>query len=151
MARNFVEIPDSFLNPVGMRVVLENWMQVQSAEIKRLFEKTVATWKNKPKFVVEQKRTADRYQSFIHTTDKIYFFVSGGTKVRYAIMSANFSPKTRYKTLNSYRGRGKVVHISKKHPMPGIKAREFPQAIDEKLGGKHVKELQKQIDKAIGK
>ena len=54
------------------------------------------------------------------------------TKVRYAVMSPNFIPKTRKGQLNSWAGKGKMLFVSKKHPMPGIKARKFSKALRDK-------------------
>ena len=55
-----------------------------------------------------------------------------GTKVRYAVMTKNFVPKTREGQLNSWAGRGGMLFVSKKHPMPGIKARKFTKALADK-------------------
>lgn len=55
-----------------------------------------------------------------------------GTRVRYAVMSNPFIPKTRAGQLQSWAGKGKMLFVSKKHPMPGIKARKFSKALKDK-------------------
>ena len=61
-----------------------------------------------------------------------WLWLDAGTKVRYAVMTKNFVPKTRTSQLNSWAGRGGMLFVSKKHPMPGIKARKFTKALRER-------------------
>jgi hypothetical protein len=60
---------------------------------------------------------------------KKWNWLNKGTKVRYAVMSPDFRPKTRTRFIGSGAGRGKMLFVSKKHPMPGIKAREWTEEI----------------------
>lgn len=55
-----------------------------------------------------------------------------GTAIRYAVMSKGFVPKTRAGQLQSWAGKGKMLFVSKKHPMPGIKPRNFIKALKER-------------------
>lgn len=106
--------------------------QVQSAMqsavlplLRREFDKTTATWRNKPAFTAEVKAEPGRIVGEYATTSDIYRYVSGGTRVRYATMSADFVAKTQPRFIGSGPGRGGVVFISRQHPRPGIEAREF--------------------------
>jgi hypothetical protein len=63
---------------------------------------------------------------------KKFMWLDEGTRVRYAVMSKGFIPKTRTGQLNSWAGKGKMLFVSKKHPMPGIKARKFTVALRKK-------------------
>jgi len=82
---------------------------------------TVKTWKTKPKFNIKGRG----YKRIISTDSKEYYFVSGGTRVRYATMTSDFSAKTRAGRFQAGAGRGGVLFINKKKPRPGIKARKF--------------------------
>lgn len=97
------------------------------------FESTVQTWNTMPPFVTEVVLEKKRVVGRNYTTDKIYKFISGGTKERYAVMTKNFLSKTLPSMLKARHGRGGLAYmLSKKKgdkPKPGIKAREFPKKI----------------------
>lgn len=61
-----------------------------------------------------------------------WLWLDEGTKVRYAHMTPGFVPKTRPGQLNSWAGKGKMLFVNKKRPLPGIKARKFTKALREK-------------------
>ena len=113
-------------------------------KIQKDFEKTVATWKEKPEFKTEiavgnaagkvaRKANVTHAQSGVAisvTTDSdIYRFVDEGTKVRYATMSKDFQAKTRPKVIGSRAGRGRKLFVNRKRPRPGIKGRKFSKTI----------------------
>jgi len=56
-------------------------------------------------------------------------WLNEGTRVRHAVMSKDFRPKTRHRTIGSRRGRGGMVFVSRKIRLPGIKAREWTDEI----------------------
>lgn len=91
----------------------------------RLFRSTVRTWRNKPQFDLETNASANAIEVLVGTDDKIYGYIDRGTSVRYAIMSRDFAAKTTPGSLQSRPGRGGAVFISRQHPRPGIKARDF--------------------------
>ncbi|MCA9979250.1 MAG: hypothetical protein KDD89_00385 [Anaerolineales bacterium] len=107
---------------------LEKQLTAVSKDIKADFEKTTRTWNDKPSFEVQSKEL----QRIIRTNHKVYFFVSGGTRVRYATMTPDFSPKTRPNYIGSGAGSGGVLFVDKRKPKPGIKARDFDKAIAKK-------------------
>lgn len=103
-------------------------------EADKEFAKTYSTWDHKPKFIKKLKVSKVRIIGSTTTTEKgssnnPYPFVTRGTKVRRALMSVDFSPKTKPRVLGSSGGRGGVVYISKKLKRPGIKAREFEDVV----------------------
>ena len=61
-----------------------------------------------------------------------WLWLDEGTKVRYAVMTPGFVPKTRSGQLNSWKGKGKMLFVNKKRPRPGIKARKFTKALAKK-------------------
>jgi hypothetical protein len=82
-----------------------------------------------------------------------YVWLDLGTKVRYAVMGSPFVPKTRKGELNSWKGKGGMLFVSKKHPMPGIKARRFTLALRkkwEKPFKEHIQAALKKAAKASG-
>jgi len=86
-------------------------------------KKPTRTWNHKPVWV--RVRLPGEY--VVGTDDAPYMYVTRGTRVRYAIMTPGFLSKTMPGSLMSRRGAGGVAFISRKHPMPGIKARGFEQ------------------------
>lgn len=93
--------------------------------------KTESTWKEKAEFekTITSNSKLMRFQYW--TRNLIVKFLEKGTKVRRALMTRDFSPKTKRRFIGSNAGRGGVLMISKKLKLPGIKAREwFPEIRD---------------------
>ena len=97
--------------------------------ISRDYERTVATWDEQPEFKQKFTINADEISVSVFTTDNVYRFLHDGTRVRYAVMSKGFRPKTRVNRLTSGAGRGGRTHIDVIHPRPGIQARNWTQRI----------------------
>ena len=121
---------------------IENALDGSAKAVKVDFDVTTQTWKGRPEFKID----SEPGKRIIYTDSDVYRFVSRGTRVRYATMSADFRPKTRTRFIGSSIGRGGVVRISKLHPRPGIKAREFEQEIGEKWRDLFPKTMQRAID-----
>lgn len=111
-------------------------MQQVTDLLSKEFAKTVATWRNKPAFDKTVTEDAGRIVGEVSTDSDIYRYVSGGTRVRYATMSPDFSAKTQPHVIGSGPGSGGVLYISKMHPRPGIEAREFDKTIAEQKAKK---------------
>lgn len=92
------------------------------------FSKTTDTWQDKPTFDIQKERLSRT----VGTDDQIYSYVSNGTAVRYATMTADFQPKTKELYLGSFAGAGGKQFVSRKHPRPGIQARKFDEAVANK-------------------
>jgi len=101
-------------------------------ELTKDFEKTVSTWGDKPRFVTEKKENV----RIVSAKHKVYFFVSEGTRIRYATMTPNFKAKTAPGRFQAGAGAGGVAYISKKRPRPGIKARKFDEQVLKRWRGK---------------
>lgn len=129
------------LDPKAAERVIDNVINQTALAIHVDFNVTTKTWNKRPVFLI--KRTKEGAQ--IYTTNLIYHFVSGGTRVRYATMTPDFRAKTRVEQIMSGAGRGGMMFISKKHPRPGIKARKFPEVIAKKWN----KELPNQFSRAF--
>lgn len=119
--------------PLAGRLVIETIVAAMRDDVnpllRREFAKTTATWKEQPTFTSAVEVTSNAIIGEVATDNKIYRFVSGGTRVRYAIMTPDFVAKTRPRVIGSGPGRGGVAFISRKHPRPGIEAREFAETI----------------------
>ena len=124
---------------------IENGLDGAAKDVKVDFDVTTQTWKTRPEFKIESQPGERK----VFTDNDIYRFITRGTRVRYATMSADFQPKTRPLFIGSNKGRGGVVRISKLHPRPGIKAREYEQTIGEKWRKLLPKILQRAIDAEV--
>ncbi len=128
----------------AFRADLRRINQAEARAMKRSFQRTTRTWEHEVTFrqmtEIEPEPTV-----LVYTTDEIYGYVSGGTRVRRALMSRDFSPKTRPGVLDSRPGRGGVVFISRKLNRPGIQARRFPELVEEK----HLKGYRRDVERAI--
>ena len=75
----------------------------------------------------------------------IWFFLNDGTDIRYAVMTADFVPKTTPGTLTTVRGSGGLSHFDFNNPRPGIEARLWTHIIAEIEGGKFQKLVIKSV------
>lgn len=120
----------------------------RAAKMKRDFQRTTKTWEHKPTFhqltEIEPEPTV-----MVYTEDEQYGYVSGGTRVRRALMTPDYSPKTRPGVLDSFPGRGGVVYVSRKLNLPGIEARRFPEAVEKKHKKPHQRDVEAAIKRAV--
>ena len=134
-------------------------LKVEAAIVRRAFERTTRTWTKRPKFRVWSRQAGyaglgGKYipKLSVSSQDEIYYYVSKGTAIRWAVMSQDFRPKTRPRVIGSRTGRGGAVIVGRKamtarniQPRPGIKAREF----DEEIKKRRTPWFQKRIEKAV--
>lgn len=133
---------------------IENAGNMSAAAVKVDFGVTTQTWKTRPEMSIEH--TAESYTWKVGTDDKIYRFVSDGTRPhvivprvakRLSFFSKGFRPKTRVGWIGSNKGsqatRGRVVTTRVNHP--GTQARKFEDAIQTKWND----EWPRQLDRAI--
>ena len=97
----------------------------------QLFRGITRTWTHQPEFTSITNEAGDNIEVLTGTDDKIFGWLDRGTPVRYAIMSPDFVAKTKPGSLRSEAGRGRVIFVSRKHPRPGIQARNFSKRIEE--------------------
>ena len=125
----------------AFRLEMLNEMRKAGTEIKKDFAKTTATWEHKPKFEVLVSLTGPGPVVLVGTDDKVYRYVSEGTRKNYPIWAGIYTGKSNKKVL-AFRGtfRAKTVpRVLGSGPgfkggalvlrpyviHPGIKAREF--------------------------
>jgi hypothetical protein len=141
-----------------MPTLIREAMLDVAGEAKTDFEKTVETWKNKPKFRIDE-----RSRSYtVATDDEVYHFVDKGTKphpidpVNASMLAfrGGYQAKTTPRVIASRSGgaSGPVIYTSHVDH-PGTKARNFSKLIHEKWQKKvagYVRERLKQGIEAIG-
>lgn len=123
----------------------ENALDNAAKDVKVDFLVTTETFDHQVDFKIDKEDG----QREVYTTDAPYYYINFGTRVRRALMSEDFRPKTRNRYIGSNKGRGGVVFISKKLNLPGIKAREFDKAIQEKWQKEFPKIMQRAIDAEV--
>lgn len=139
-------LPKQLVNTKALEAAIDSALDKTAGEVLDDFHKTTATWHHQPAFKID-KGASERK---IFTSDDIYFFVSGGTRVRRVIMTPGFSPKTRYRWIGSGAGAGGVMAgPSRRINRPGIKAREFEKAIAILYERFFPKYIQEAIDEAV--
>ena len=130
---------------------LNNALTQTAKAIQVDYRVTTKTWDHQPVFEI---KTPAKFERLIFTTDKIYLFVSGGTrphviKPKNASMlrfQAGYSAKTSVRVIGSTAGgsSGRVIY-SRGVMHPGTKARQFPEVI----GKKWEREWPRQLDRAM--
>jgi hypothetical protein len=127
------------------------------------FDKTHKTWKRKPKFVKSgPKRSRGRLIGHVGTDNKIYGFVSKGTRKDYPIFprrpggvlafpGGKYKAKTRPRVIGSRAGGARGPTRFAKHVLkhPGIKARDFDKEIAKRRQKNFVTIVKKNLMQAI--
>lgn len=128
------------------RLYFLNALRQAGRDIMKDFEKTTATWKNKPTFEI-QISLSGGLQVEVYTEDEIYRYVDKGTEPhdiwpgfytgksdkKVLAFSSTFSPKTIPGVIGSGPGsRGKVDTFRPYVEHPGTKARNFSEEIQKK-------------------
>lgn len=119
-------------------------------------EKTTKTWTGAaPSWYMKLSRpksyTArlEVFMTGITLGMKKWYWVSKGTKVRYAVMTKNFKPKTKFRVISSYKGRGHMRYVDPHIMRPGIQAREFDEEINERMSEKVESQLDTRVKRAL--
>jgi len=126
-----------------------------------LYYATVSNWKVKPEFEISVDVGRDEASVFVGTNNMIYKYLHDGTKVRWALMSDPFEPKTHPRILGVGPGVGHVVARGRSgfakagipEARPGIRAREWSQEIvkRENQSKQFEKNMQTAFDRAVRK
>lgn len=124
-----IKVSKKFLSEAKMQRAIRNTIKGAAEDVRIDFGVAVQTWKRSVKFRIKIIGEDER---LVYTTDKIFKFVSGGTRIRYATMSPDWISKTQPNVLGSGPGQGRMLYVNKNKPRPGIKARMFAHIIVEK-------------------
>jgi len=139
-ANIFDKSAKSILDKVDARV-----SDFASGELTDDFNETQKTFKDKFAVQTQDKSSRSQVNHEAFIAEPIYFFLSGGTAVRYATMSPDWRSKTQPGRLGAGPGRGRVLYVNKRKPRPGIKARKF----DEQIVQKEKKPFERAVEEAI--
>ena len=125
----------------GIKTRLRTALREEGSEMKVLMQKTTETWKHKPTFSKDVLYTQDQIGVNV-TPDlttlkgRVWMYLDGGTKIRWAVMSPDWKSKTRTGWLGSRKGRGRVLFAGRRYmqkhnvrPRPGIKARKWSEEV----------------------
>lgn len=85
------------------------------------------------------------YGISISTRDKRMVYLDRGTKVRHALMSNPYKPKTTPNLLSARKGKGYRVAVSRSIQQPGIKARNWTAIVVKLREPRFKKQLQRKI------
>lgn len=151
MAMRFEAVLPGPFNPAAFVVEMEQTLERLATGILLDFERTTSTWSTQPAFEMEfasnprymeahvfcdALRDGDRVKGTTGPqpapVNLVYYFLNGGTAVRYAKMTLDFVPKSRVGIIGSFPGRGGVAKVDPRDPQPGIEARKWDEAIAKK-------------------
>jgi hypothetical protein len=111
---------------------------------KRSFQRTTRTWDHQPVF--HQETSTAEMSVSVFTYDDIYRFLNDGTAIRYAVMTEDFSPKTRPGLLDSLPGSGRMARLDLDNPREGIEARDFSGMVEAKHGPEYQRAIEDDLD-----
>lgn len=142
----------------AIRLELLNALRAEGRDIKKEYEKTTKTWKRKPNFETLIGLTGKDASVLVGTDSSVYKFVDEGTRIRWALMSADWKSKTKPKKIGSTRGSGRVIIAGRRamqrrniKPRPGIKAREFSETIRKQRRKKFTRRMVKAMQQGAKK
>ena len=130
-----------------IRFEVLNALRKEGAVHVREYKDTVKTWTTKPTFGYLISTAQGDLMVVSGPKDKgeIWGYLDKGTKVRHAVMSKDWKSKTSPGRWRSGRGAGRMVFVSRKIRLPGIKARGWT----EDLSKRRKRPFQRNILKAV--
>lgn len=134
MIRVKVIVPKPF-RKTAVTAELEKGMNRTGVYLQTELKKPIRTWLGeRPGFEPELKQIDAGLASVVAGTGSEkginkWIWLNKGTRVRYAHMTSNFLSKTTPGFIGSRTGRGGLLFINKKMPLPGIEARNWEKEI----------------------
>lgn len=132
-----------FFNPAPIYQEISKELVRESEIWERMFNRATSTWsmRSKPKF--ERKPVGmvggsgmsshGVISMTLESSSKPWIWVEGGTRRRYkAVMSSDYRPKTRRRTVGSGPGAGYMLKVLRGQWAPGIPARDVRFVIAER-------------------
>lgn len=128
---NFDKFRDRGFKVKNLRAAAEQATRLAGDKALELFAKTVRTWRTETSFWVRPAQTNDGVKLTFFTDNPKYKFVDEGTRVRYAVMTKDFSPKSKPNVISSFQGQGGFWFLLRRgmQPKPGLVARNFSAII----------------------
>ena len=129
------------LNLEAVRIELEKAVTFEGEAIRKEYEKTTRTWRNKPKFEVIPDVGKDKVEVLVGTDDKVFGYVDLGTRPHIIVpkragllrFQSGYKAKTAPGVIGSSAGGkfGSVVYSRIVHH-PGTVARNFSKIIQKR-------------------
>ena len=147
----------NLFDQVRYRTVIENAGNMTAKAIQVDYEVTVETWTHKATFRIKHSPGSGSW--IISTSDKIYGYVSGGTRPhiirpkargRLRFFRTGFRPKSRVGWIGSNKGHAanKDLAFAKEVHHPGTEARKYPEVIKKKWEAEWGRQLARAIRSA---
>jgi len=156
----FKQITPGRLKPDVFRQEILNELRKVETQIVKDYAKTTATWNHKPSFEHGIRFPKGSPGVFVETTDKIYGYVTYGTKPHIItaksggllVFQSGYKAKTAPKVIGSTAGGafGDTVYARVVHH-PGTEAREFHETILEKWEPLFAEHMQDALDRGAQK
>lgn len=153
----FKSLPPKQLQVTRYSKEILDQLRAEGKEIKTLYQNSSSTWKPKPKFRTDFRAKGLDASIKISTRDVRYVNLDRGVKNRWAVMSADYRPKSKVRSLTASAGRGKVV-IRGHQAMQArgikplkIKAREFSKEIVKRRRPFFIKNMRSAMKRAARK
>ena len=146
------------LDKAAVRVELLAALRQHGKSLVKVFETTTASWVgDKPKFEPQSSLTEGEGAGLDigmsgegKAVDK-WFWLDKGTAVRRALMSPDWASKTAPDVVGSGPGSGKVIFVSRKLSLPGIKARNWSKIIRREMKPIFRADMKAALDKGLAK
>lgn len=134
---------------------IENALYREGDEIERQYKKISDSFSDPAVYDKKLTRKIFRREMKVSTTNSRMVYLDQGTDIRWAVMSSDFSPKTKRGRISSVGGSGKAVIRGRAAmqarniaPRPGIEARYFSATIRYRRSKKFPKIVQEEVNKA---
>lgn len=141
------------LDPQEYLRQIDKALDSAAKDIEKDYKSSVRTWNTKVDFEITKP---NRFERIIGTNNKIYNFVSGGTKPHVITpkraprlrFQTGYRPKTTQRIASRAGGRFGPVVTARRVNHPGTKARNYPEKIGRKNRRIWAKKNQEAINKA---
>jgi len=142
------------MNIKGFKDAINDGLDEEGREIEKLY-KQVSSGFEGGVIYQKKKQFAINASITVSTSDERMVYLDIGTRTRWALMSADFSPKTKRRRLSSSRGSGRAVIRGRRamqahgiQARPGIEAREFSDEIADQRQKRFAQQIQRHINRA---
>lgn len=133
----------------AIRAKIKRIMREEANLHKRILLRAVSTWDEQPLFEIESEENEDKIFYSIFTDDRIFYFIDKGTRIRFATMTRDFSPKSVPNSLVARPGSGGLAYVNPRRPRRGIEPRNFMITVYEKRRPIYVSKLVRETTKIM--
>ena len=142
-------VPKRITSPATLQRGIVNAARESNRVIKAQFERTTRTWRRRPPFTSTIVNQPNQVVGDTGTDSEIYGYINDGTSIRYAVMTPDFTSKTRPGNIDASRGSGGFSHFNFRQPRPGIEARRFDHTIARLVRPDIERILERELDRVV--